>query len=199
MRIMVVDDEAPIREWVAMCVQQYDPAAQVQTCRNGVEAIAALEASACDIVITDIVMPRMDGLTLLETLHERWPETAVVLLTGHGDFEYARHAIKNGVSDYILKTEIDRFQLGKILDRLLKTEVISPSSGHTANTAPRGIGTDLITPERISDSVQHAIQFMEKNYQNHISLSDVASAIHLSDEYFSRLFKRDMGRTFTEH
>ncbi|MFD0673097.1 response regulator [Cohnella sp. GCM10027633] len=102
--ILLVDDETYMTESLRMTIpwEQLN-VREVYCASSGAEAIAILEEKQIDIVVSDIRMPEMDGLTLLQTVSERWPNVRCLLLTGHSDFEYAKRAIKLQVSDYILK------------------------------------------------------------------------------------------------
>jgi len=70
---------------------------------NGEEALACIEADPPDLVLSDIMMPLVDGLQLTEQLSRRHPEIKVVLISAHDEFEYARRAMKLGVTEYVLK------------------------------------------------------------------------------------------------
>ena len=119
MRIMVVDDEAPIKDYIAECIRRlgggHELAASVS---RGAQALAYLRRDAVDLVLTDITMPRMDGLELLRAVKEEWPGIDVVMLTCHDEFAYARSAMQYGAADYILKNEITPESLRALLTRL---------------------------------------------------------------------------------
>lgn len=102
--ILLVDDETYVTESLRMTIpwEQLN-VREVYCASSGAEALELLEEKQIDIIVSDIRMPEMDGLTLLQTVSERWPHIKCMLLTGHSDFEYAKRAIKLQVSDYILK------------------------------------------------------------------------------------------------
>ncbi|WP_240644669.1 response regulator [Paenibacillus paeoniae] len=75
----------------------------VALAENGREALSIVERRMPDIVLLDIEMPEMDGLTLAETVLEREPQTKIIILSGHDDFHYAQRAIGLGVMKYLLK------------------------------------------------------------------------------------------------
>lgn len=118
-KIVIVDDEGPIREWLEMCVEKAGSCyMMVGSYRNGEEALQSLQHTKPDIVLTDIVMPKMDGLEFLKKLRLRYSDIKIVILTSHHDFEFARTAIKNGADDYLLKTELDGDSILKVLEKL---------------------------------------------------------------------------------
>lgn len=103
-RIMIVDDECEVREGIAKRVD-WDAAGFeiVATAENGEDALEKAECLSLDVVLTDIKMPFMDGLTLGRELMKRSPNTKLVILSGFDEFEFAKEAIKLNVLEYILK------------------------------------------------------------------------------------------------
>ena len=104
LKIMIVDDEAIFRERLLSTIEwEYLGFTVCAEARNGGEALEKASAARPDIILADINMPVMDGLTMAEKLAESGSDISVVLITGHSEFEYARKALKTGVVDYILK------------------------------------------------------------------------------------------------
>jgi two-component system response regulator AtoC len=100
-RILVVDDEPKMRRLLEMTLQGMGHA--VVQAGDGQEALDLLAAEPCDLVLSDMRMPRLDGLGLLRSMRERGLETPVVMLTAHGTVESAVEAMKLGAIDYILR------------------------------------------------------------------------------------------------
>ena len=103
-RILLVDDEILVRDairenidWKAMDCEL------VGDCDNGKAAAEFVQNHPVDIVLTDILMPYMDGMELSRFLHENYPDIVIVIFSGFGEFEYAKKAIQYGVSEYMLK------------------------------------------------------------------------------------------------
>jgi len=100
-RILIVDDDASVRDVISVLLQE-----EGYECRTASSAEAALDISAADappLVISDMKMPGRDGIWLLEAFRERYPETAVIMLTGYGDTEAAVDCLRRGAVDYLLK------------------------------------------------------------------------------------------------
>jgi len=89
-----------------------------QHVRGGAEALAMLESRPFDLVVTDLRMPGMDGMTLLTELSKRWPNLPVVMLTAHGNVPLAVAAMKAGAVDFVLKP-FDREELLFVLGKAL--------------------------------------------------------------------------------
>ncbi|MDO4261954.1 MAG: response regulator [Eubacteriales bacterium] len=102
--LLIVDDEATMRKGLSSFIhwEAIDCTVSATAC-NGAEAIAMMQEYPVDIVITDIKMPEMDGLTLSRYIYENRPEIAVILLTGYAEFEYARSAIRYNVTQFLVK------------------------------------------------------------------------------------------------
>nr|WP_288859395.1 response regulator [uncultured Faecalicatena sp.] len=116
MRILIVDDELPIREWLKMSMVNLEgDENEVNTASNGKEAWELFLKWMPDMVITDIKMPKMGGLELLQKLKASRPDVYVVMLTSYSEFEYAREAIKYQANEYVLKNEITSDVLKQIL------------------------------------------------------------------------------------
>lgn len=103
-KLMLVDDERLILEGISMVVNWAKAGTElVGTARNGIEALAKMEELRPDIVITDISMPGLDGLGLVQKCSKLFPEVRFIMLTGYKDFDYARTAMQHGVKHYLLK------------------------------------------------------------------------------------------------
>jgi two-component system response regulator YesN len=117
-KFLMVDDEEIVRrgfrhkiDWTNLGFEFLEP------CENGEQAIEALDALRPDVVMTDIAMPRTDGLGVASYSAEHHPETVVVILSGYDEFEYAQKAIKSNVFEYVLKPVTSRDLVG-LLQRL---------------------------------------------------------------------------------
>lgn len=100
-RILVVDDENIVR---TSCSRTLAPEGyEVKLAKNGFEGLKMASEERFDLVLTDLKMPDMDGIEVLRIIKEKWPETAVVIVTGYQTVDTAVKAIKLGAYDYIEK------------------------------------------------------------------------------------------------
>ncbi len=99
--VLVVDDDPAIRDSLRriLTAQQYE----VDTAGTAEEALMALPEKPFDVVLTDLQMPGMDGLTLLDEIKRRSPETPVVMITAHAMTDVVIQALRRGVSDFVTK------------------------------------------------------------------------------------------------
>ncbi|MDN4600997.1 response regulator [Paenibacillus sp. F6_3S_P_1C] len=102
--ILLVDDETYVTESLELTIPWGElGVTTVFRAASGKEALQILEENAVDLVVTDIRMPGMSGLELVEEVSNRWSHIRCILLTGHSDFQYAKKAIQLQAADYILK------------------------------------------------------------------------------------------------
>jgi two-component system, response regulator YesN len=103
-KVMLVDDEILIRETIRDCIDwEQEGYLFCGDASDGEVALPMIEELRPDIVITDVMMPFMDGLELSALIRQRYPEIKIIILSGHGEFEYARRALRMGVEEYCLK------------------------------------------------------------------------------------------------
>ncbi|WP_135556654.1 response regulator [Paenibacillus cymbidii] len=117
LRVLVADDEFPLREELKSLSWDAFGAVLIGEAKNGEEALQFCHDYLPDVVITDITMPSMDGITLLREIKKRFPLMQVILLTCHSDFVYAREALQLGALDYFLKVTLDENDLAMALHK----------------------------------------------------------------------------------
>lgn len=121
LKVIVVDDESPVRQWFRFCIERSNkPFVVVGEAKNGKEALALIEEETPDIVLTDIRMPGLDGISLLKEINKMNRNISVAILTSYAEFEYAKEAIIYGADDYILKTEVDEADIIEVLDNIAR-------------------------------------------------------------------------------
>ncbi|MGN7454127.1 response regulator transcription factor [Paenibacillus pasadenensis] len=118
--VLLVDDERLIVEGIAKVLDWSGLGLRLAgTARNGLEALEAIERERPDLVLTDIRMPGLDGLGLVERTAERHTRIRFAMLTGYKDFDYARRAMQHGVRHYLLKPCSEQ-QIGEALTELAR-------------------------------------------------------------------------------
>ena len=133
-RVLLVDDEILVRTGLKMLIDwEAEGLTVVGEAADGREALEMAGALQPDIVLTDIVMPRMDGLELMRELADTGFSGAVAVLSHHGDFSYTREALRNGAVDYILKTDLNKASflefIRAVARRTLREKKTEHSSG----------------------------------------------------------------------
>ncbi len=146
-RILIVDDEQDVREPMAQFLRSegYD----VRTAGDGVEALERMAEMPADIVLSDVRMPRLDGMELLQRLRSEYPDTSVIMFTAYGTEASAVAAIKAGASEYVLKPVVFEDMQQKILrvwDEARARRSRASSSRPGAGRAPAGAGAGDESP-----------------------------------------------------
>ena len=100
-KIVLIDDEEDILD--VMTISLEDSGCQVETAANGEAELRLWEEILPQIVVTDILMPKMDGIQVLKIIKERFPDTEVIVVTAFGDMELAIQALQFDASDFIVK------------------------------------------------------------------------------------------------
>ena len=102
-QILIVEDEANIRRVLHKILIDVDKNINVSEAADGVEAISMVDTQTYDLILCDIKMPKKDGIEVLEHIQNVSPQSAVVMISGHGDLETAVKAMRMGAYDYISK------------------------------------------------------------------------------------------------
>ena len=195
---LIVEDEPLMREYLLQNLSGIHREWRTGACaRNGVEALELLQTRCFDLVITDIKMPRMDGLELAGYIHKRFPGIYMIMLTGYDEFEYARAAVRAGVTDYLLKPLKDA-ELHDVLNHI--AEKLSGTAQHNdkEETSMRP-DVDFMEKEASNVIVQRARAYIQANYDSPLSLNELAEMLSVNPAYLSSIFKSDQGETFSKY
>lgn len=114
-RVLLVDDDRNVRKGLAAIIARSGTAfGEIEECSNGSDALRLMSARRYDLLITDVLMPEMDGIELVARMDGMAEKPYVVILSGHDDFKYAQKAIGCGVKAYLLKP-VNREELRRAL------------------------------------------------------------------------------------
>ena len=177
-QVLVVDDEQQIRDMFCESLQEAG-----HTCfsaAGGKEALGILANEAIDLVIIDIIMPGMSGLSLFEYMKERHPDVAAIFVTAMDDVNIAVSNLKHGAYDYLLKP-VTLKRLKEAVDEVLekREEMQRVSPGVAANRSALSSTTPLSQREmellqelgrgRSNKDISHALNITQQTVKNHIT------------------------------
>lgn len=196
--ILIVDDEPRTREGVRKTLEAWSAGRfRIETAASGVEALAWLEHNEANLLITDIRMPQIGGLDLVEQLSGMAHPPVVIVISGHPEFDYAQKALQFGVVEYLLKP-IDKKKLVAAVEAAVKREENNHRIERMEKLVDRKL-LDVSQEERVySPQVQEAIEYVNGRLEQPVTLRDVAEHLHMNASYFSVLFKEQTGLTFSE-
>lgn len=186
-KVVLVDDERLIVKGLSSVVPWAEMDCQVVgTAYDGAGGLALIRQLQPDIVLTDIRMPNMDGLTMLAALRSEYPGMQMSVLTAYRDFDYARQALNLGVCRYLLKPS----KMEELLEAVrLMVGRLQAAGG------PEGEGDANSTAGNYI--VQAALHYMRAHCsEQHLSLNDVADAVYVSQWHLSKLLNRETGQSF---
>src|SRR5437773_5609700 len=169
-RILIVDDEEPIRDFVSAMLSSANFVCSQAA--SGKEALALLDSGEeYELMLSDLMMPVMDGIALLEASKERYPDMPVVMVTAVTDVSIALNSIRNGAYDYLLKP-FDREQLLATVRRALENRRLK-----LENRAYQTNLEALVTAR--TEQLRQAITTLEQSYD--ITLEALGNALDLKD------------------
>jgi len=126
--VLIVDDEPVIRDLCLRALHGY----RILEAADGEEALSIFERGGIDVILTDVMMPKMDGLELLKRLKEREPTLVVIIMTGYADKELILRALKEDADDFITKP-ISLLQLKSIVDKALVKKALKEEIANLRN------------------------------------------------------------------
>lgn len=170
---MVVEDEQVIREGIKVLLEEVIMGYEVLwEATNGQRALEILNIEIPELIITDIRMPKMDGIDFITLLKEKYKEVPVIVVSGYDDFIYVREALRLGVKDYLLKP-INRKELTSILETI---SIDKEKDNNQDNNEP------VI--------IHHIKDLIDKNLEGDLSLDYISKALNLHPNYISNLFRK---------
>ena len=192
LKVLIVDDETLVRRGIVLGV---DWAARgcvvVGEAANGEEGLEAVERYQPNLIITDVRMPRMDGIEMMNRLRQRGCRAHVIVLTAHSDFSYARSALQFGADDYLLKPFRDQ-ELIAAIDKVRQKErdltALTPQ-----DTLP------LVKGDK-SKYVLQALEYIADHYSDQdISITMIAAHLGVSEGHLSHVFKKETSYTIVSY
>lgn len=201
LKVLLVDDEAPILNNLNKVIPWEKLGMKVVgLARSGTEALKISEEHDPDLILCDIRMPVMDGLTFITRLRENGSDAEIFLLTGYQEFEYAREAIKLRVKDYISKPihygELEEriHEIGEeIRKKRVKDKYFSTVSLIESDPDPDSVKK---APDQLMTS---ALDYINTHLGADLGIEQLSDYLGISSSYFCLLFKNHVGITFVEY
>ncbi len=197
-RILVAEDEEIARRSLRLlCERSGSPVEVVSEANTGRQVLEELERVRPDIILMDVIMPGMSGLTAARAVRERSPVTKIVMISAYEVFSYAQEALRAGAVDYLLKP-VRPEQLEALLKKLC-ADLDAAKVQETSSSAPPEQVNALLLNGPHTHILKPALAFIAAHYTQQLTLEQVAEQVALSPTYFSRIFKQETGYTFVEY
>lgn len=194
--VLIVEDEDMVRKGLVKTVDWNSMGCTViGEAVNGKQGMDLIKELEPDLVITDVRMPYMDGVSMINALREDGCETHFILLSAHSDFSYVQGAIRAGAVDYLIKPLKDE-ELKKAIQRVFYPE----EEGQKKESEEVPVQLQFHPNEVIDNKyARQAVQYIKHHYGEDISISSVAEYLQISEGYLSRVFKKETTYTFTNY
>lgn len=187
-RLMLVEDEPPAMRGIERALLRCPEAADVAVvarAQNGRQALDMVCEARPHMVLSDVIMPVMDGFQLAEQLRARHPQIQLAILSGHQEYKYVRKALQHSLSDYLLKP-VDEAELSELLSRM-KAAVRARLCDHRA--------AELSTEDVVRSIHGH----IETHYQEITELQALAGQFGIAVGYLSTLYNKMYGASPSKH
>jgi len=177
--VLIVDDEPLVRNSIEYALQEIEIKTHILgEAENGEEALLLYKKLLPDVVITDVKMPGMDGLALIEEIRKIDRITQFIIISGYAEFDYARRAMKYEVQHYLLKPI-----KSKDLEEALRQCALRINSKY-AELLPQA---------------EQLIKYIDDNYAAPLTLNMLAQKFNFSPKYISNMIKNKVGYSFIEY
>ena len=222
-KVAIVDDEPVIvRGLTKMIPWESYNCRVVGTAGDGQEGMKLIREQKPDILISDICMPGIDGLTMIAGMKSEFGHMQITILTGFRDVDYAQQAIRLGVTRFLLKpSKMDELEeaVRVMIENLEKQGITGKEDGTdegVGENTPKAEGNregeegkEKAEPSEGKEGeetdspascfiVKNALAYIEENYREKLKLSDVADQIYVSQWHLSKLLNKHTGQNFSE-
>lgn len=198
-RVFLADDEmwslVALKNVIDWAEQGFEICGEAEDGEQALKRILSLEP---DLVVSDIRMPGLDGLKLLESLQEKKLRTQVLLVSGYTDFKYAQQALLYGCIGYLVKPVNEE----ELLLYLHKVKLLFADSQENKDTETDSVpeneqGGQAYVSDKIL--VQEIVEYIREHYAEGLTLQVLAVQFGMSESYISSMIKKKTGRNFGEY
>lgn len=164
------------------------------TCRDGVKAAKLAQEHEPDLILMDIMIPGTEGMDILEQIREILPHCCISIVTNRAEFRCAQRAISSRVFAYLLKP-VRAKELYDLTGRMCR-EAKQIRDQRAAGTKPHTL-QEAAEPELYTKQMTRALAYIKANFCDKVTLEEAAAEVYMNPQYFSRMFKKAAGQTFS--
>lgn len=201
-KVLVVEDETLIRKGLIFSIKWAELNCNViAEASDGQEGVDKIRIHKPDIVITDINMPILTGIQMIKETMEEVAFRAIII-TGYDEFDYAKQAIKYGVSEYLLKP-VEHEELTQAIHRAIREIEMQKAYQTELLHRENSVKGAVISNEQLQTTsksvvVARMIETIKEKYMNKIVMSDLAEELECSTTMMNNKFKLETGTTFND-
>ena len=197
--ILIVDDEPQARQGIKRTLEAWAEGRwQILAAANGEEAIELVKQHKIHILITDIHMPQITGIKLLQEIKMQNLSPVAIVISAYSEFEYAQEALRLGVINYLLKP-VSKKKLIEAVEDAIRIETKQTRAEMIEKVVDEKLLKLNLKETTMKGPVLEAIHYIDHHLKMELSLKGVAEHVHLNSSYLSVLFKEQMKLTFSEY
>ena len=187
-RVLIADDHLIVREGLRLILESEDDFDLIGEARDGAQAVELAAELNPDVILMDLRMPRMDGLTAIEILQRQQPQIAIVILTTFNEDDLMRKGLGLGARGYLLK-DTERSTLFNTIraaargETLLKPEIIESLLGKTPKSTPAADADIALTDRELEVLAAVALGERSKEIAYQLGITERTVKAHLSNIY----------------
>ncbi|MEN6420189.1 MAG: response regulator [Clostridiaceae bacterium] len=198
--VVIIEDSFPLRQGMILTFDWRALNCFVAgEADNGEDGLILIREIRPDIVITDIRMPGMDGLDMLEAMRSSGGDAVCIVISAYGEFDYAQRAIRFGVSEFLVKP----FEMSELNGALKNAVRRAEQIRHLRQIEEKKVvlyGDFVAEDGDIKGKyAEKAVDYIKTHFAENIGIGDIALALSMSESHLSRVFKESMGYTLGEY
>jgi two-component system, response regulator YesN len=192
--VLIVEDEIHEREFLTIVARDVlHPEDTILSCESGSEAVQLARKFRPNIIIMDLRIPEMDGITAIQEIRKFLPNSCVTILSAYSDFSYAQKAISLRVFEYLLKP-VKPIVFKEVFSKMIKS---TSSSDVFVEGKPQEMGAKTKGDQQYF--INESIKYIKEHFREKLTLEMVASRVFVNPKYFSHVFKKETGFAFTDY
>ena len=205
-KLVIVDDEQIIRNGLKQLNWSECDVEVIAEAKNGIEATEIIDSMEFDILLTDIKMPGRNGIDVSKHLYQTNKKAKAILLSGYGEFDYAKQALSAGVFDYILKPSTAREILevvGRACDAIKEEKEKEDKVADLEDKVSKF--NEVLGAEKVvgsnsnkNNDIQNILKYIYEHYTEQLTLAKLAEHFHFNTVYLSAYIKKKTNYTFLE-
>ena len=199
-RVLLVDDEHAVCQGMQYLIDWNNYGFQVVgTASNGKQALQFQQEQPCDLIVTDLKMPVMDGIALIQSLAEQGSHCKIIIVSAYGEFAYAQAAMRYGVQYYLLKPvdeDVLCGYLSKIAEELSQKTQYDEVQNDQVEARQQFEYQYNLSVNGVVTEIQ---RYIYNHYSEPLTLNALSQIYNFSPIYMGRLFKQEVGISFNEY
>lgn len=196
--ILVIENDSLEMDFIRSVIrEEFGRNYAVLTAHTGAQGIRSARHNDPKMILMDVLLPDMDGTDAIREMRQFLPNSCITILTACTDFYCAQKAISLRVYEYLLKP-IKPHGLKSVLRQMERLSLGGPFSERGAEAASPALPQQISRKTQIP-FIEEALRYIQAHYEEKLSLEDIGKRFYINGQYFSRVFKRETGMTFTEY